>query len=309
MSSTFLHPKKAFSDPTQYWKLVLLASFVMTSSILFGTQYARDNRTETDQNVPIVSPIAYTMAGLLVGFGTRLGNGCTSGHGVCGMARLSPRSFTAVATFMTTAILTVFLTSPTANWADRTSFLRTDTVLPLDSQLGMQFTFFVVAVALAAPLFAKTKADPSRLGPAALAGSMFASGLAISQMVVGSKLFGFLNVAAIANGTWDPTLVTVLGAAVGISFLSYQFVEGCGVCKNAMALKCPWNAPQFSVPTNRVIDRQLVLGSAIFGIGWALALLCPGPALFLAATGNQNILYRWLPAFLLGSMAAERFRK
>jgi uncharacterized membrane protein YedE/YeeE len=48
-------------------------------------------------------------AGLLVGFGTRLGSGCTSGHGVCGLARLSPRSFGAVATFMAAAMLTVFL--------------------------------------------------------------------------------------------------------------------------------------------------------------------------------------------------------
>lgn len=49
------------------------------------------------------------IAGLLVGFGTRLGSGCTSGHGVCGLARLSPRSFAAVATFMAAAIVTVFL--------------------------------------------------------------------------------------------------------------------------------------------------------------------------------------------------------
>ncbi|MFD6318678.1 YeeE/YedE family protein [Methylorubrum thiocyanatum] len=49
------------------------------------------------------------IAGLLVGYGTRLGSGCTSGHGVCGLARLSPRSFAAVATFMATAMITVFL--------------------------------------------------------------------------------------------------------------------------------------------------------------------------------------------------------
>jgi uncharacterized membrane protein YedE/YeeE len=49
------------------------------------------------------------IAGLLVGFGTRLGNGCTSGHGVCGMARLSPRSLVATATFMATAAATVFI--------------------------------------------------------------------------------------------------------------------------------------------------------------------------------------------------------
>jgi uncharacterized protein len=56
------------------------------------------------------SPVALVVAGLLVGFGTRLGNGCTSGHGVCGMARLSPRSILATLTFMATAALTVFVT-------------------------------------------------------------------------------------------------------------------------------------------------------------------------------------------------------
>lgn len=56
-----------------------------------------------------VSPAALVLAGLLVGFGTRLGNGCTSGHGVCGMARLSPRSILATLTFMATAALTVFV--------------------------------------------------------------------------------------------------------------------------------------------------------------------------------------------------------
>ena len=55
------------------------------------------------------SPVALIVAGLLVGFGTRLGNGCTSGHGVCGMARLSPRSILATLTFMATAALAVFV--------------------------------------------------------------------------------------------------------------------------------------------------------------------------------------------------------
>lgn len=55
------------------------------------------------------SPAALIIAGLLVGFGTRLGNGCTSGHGVCGMARLSPRSIAATLTFMATAAVTVFV--------------------------------------------------------------------------------------------------------------------------------------------------------------------------------------------------------
>ena len=57
----------------------------------------------------VAAPVALGAAGLLVGFGTALGSGCTSGHGVCGLARLSPRSLAAVATFMATAALTVFV--------------------------------------------------------------------------------------------------------------------------------------------------------------------------------------------------------
>ncbi|MEX2468466.1 MAG: YeeE/YedE family protein [Pseudohongiellaceae bacterium] len=56
------------------------------------------------------APIPTVVAGLLVGFGTRLGSGCTSGHGICGIARLSRRSFTATLTFIVTAVITVFVT-------------------------------------------------------------------------------------------------------------------------------------------------------------------------------------------------------
>ncbi|MGE8280586.1 MAG: YeeE/YedE family protein [Stenotrophomonas sp.] len=55
------------------------------------------------------SPVLLVVAGLLVGFGTRMGNGCTSGHGVCGLGRLSVRSFAAVLTFMATAVLTTYI--------------------------------------------------------------------------------------------------------------------------------------------------------------------------------------------------------
>lgn len=67
---------------------------------------------------PTSSPLLLVVAGLLVGFGTRMGNGCTSGHGVCGMARLSPRSMVATATFMACGIATVFVARhlPGAPW-------------------------------------------------------------------------------------------------------------------------------------------------------------------------------------------------
>ena len=86
----------------RYWRLAFVIGLICGAAIYFlaagrhGVQLPADNLT-------------LIVAGLLVGFGTRLGSGCTSGHGVCGLARLSPRSLAATATFMLFGMLTVFL--------------------------------------------------------------------------------------------------------------------------------------------------------------------------------------------------------
>lgn len=89
--------------PDSLWRLAFLVGIpvgVMLVSAVQNTQPA----VELDASRPLI-----ILGGLLVGFGTRLGGGCTSGHGVCGLARLSPRSIVATATFMFTAALTVYL--------------------------------------------------------------------------------------------------------------------------------------------------------------------------------------------------------
>jgi hypothetical protein len=70
LSTTGLDLKKALTDPSQYWKLVLLSSFTLTASLLFGPEYSRDTRMlDPSDDVPIPSALAYSLAGLLVGFG------------------------------------------------------------------------------------------------------------------------------------------------------------------------------------------------------------------------------------------------
>ncbi len=85
------------------WRAVFLAG-LLAGPALFRLLSGYWPPVHLDQPWPLLA-----LAGLLVGYGTRLGSGCTSGHGVCGLARLSPRSFVAVATFMSAATLTVFL--------------------------------------------------------------------------------------------------------------------------------------------------------------------------------------------------------
>lgn len=79
MRSLLMSPHKTFQDTKQFWKLVLLSTFLGTSTFVLGPRFLSDTRSDTDVTVPLPSPLAYTLAGLLVGFGTTLGNGCTSG--------------------------------------------------------------------------------------------------------------------------------------------------------------------------------------------------------------------------------------
>ena len=86
------------------WRVLFIGGLII-GSFLAMNFFASDRPLEMQ-----ASPLLTIIAGLLVGFGTRLGSGCTSGHGICGLARFSRRSFTATVLFMATAIVTVFLT-------------------------------------------------------------------------------------------------------------------------------------------------------------------------------------------------------
>jgi hypothetical protein len=149
-----------------------------------------------------------------------------------------------------------------------------------------------------------------KLLPSALAACLFAVGLAVSGMVLPSKVLGFLNLYTIPLGTYDPTLLTVMIGGCIISMISYQFVKPFSLIfradsKSPLALDRPLLVSKFSVPCNRVIDFQLIFGAMCFGIGWALAGVCPGPAIFLFATGAKPVIICWWPAFFVGSVLAQ----
>ncbi|HSK38524.1 MAG TPA: YeeE/YedE family protein [Arenibaculum sp.] len=103
--------------------------------------------------------------------------------------------------------------------------------------------------------------------PSALAsGLLFGLGLIVSGMIDPAKVLGFLDVA----GAWDPTLLFVMGGAMIVAFVGYRHV---------LRRPAPLFAARFELPTRRDIDDRLVVGAALFGIGWGLAGFCPGPAL------------------------------
>jgi uncharacterized membrane protein YedE/YeeE len=108
---------------------------------------------------------------------------------------------------------------------------------------------------------------------ALLAGLIFGLGLYLSGMTDPAKVLGFLDLA----GDWDPSLALVMLGGLLVSSVFFFFARR----RDSSLLGAP-----MQMPTQRHIDRRLVLGSLVFGMGWAIAGLCPGPALALLLTGR-----------------------
>lgn len=116
-------------------------------------------------------------------------------------------------------------------------------------------------------------------------GLLFGLGMVISGMADPAKVIGFLNVAVIfdAQTSWDPSLLFVMGGALMVFMPAYFFV--------IKPRKQPLNAQVFSVSTMQQPDRRLIGGAVLFGIGWGLVGVCPGPALASMALGEPAV---WL---------------
>lgn len=117
------------------------------------------------------------------------------------------------------------------------------------------------------------------------AGLLFGAGLTVSQMVNPTKVISFLDI----TGNWDPSLAFVMGGALIVTFVGYKLV-----LKNAT----PFFEDKFRLPTRKDVDAPLIIGGALFGIGWGLSGLCPGPALAsLRFAGYNGLVF-------VGSMLA-----
>jgi len=122
-------------------------------------------------------------------------------------------------------------------------------------------------------------------------GLLFGIGLIVSGMSNPAKVLNFLDLA----GTFDPSLAFVMGGAVLVAFVGFRLV---------LVRERPLLAPRFQLPTRTDIDTRLIVGPALFGIGWGLGGFCPGPAftaLSLAAPGTLA----FVPAMLAGMWAAR----
>lgn len=128
-----------------------------------------------------------------------------------------------------------------------------------------------------------------------LAGLMFGLGLIVSGMANPAKVLGFLDLA----GAWDPSLALVMSGAIAVGFFAFLLAK-----KRTLSLI----GAEMKLPSARHIDRRLVMGSVIFGMGWGLAGFCPGPGLVALGAGAPKAA-TFVVAMLIGMIVFELLEK
>jgi uncharacterized membrane protein YedE/YeeE len=126
-------------------------------------------------------------------------------------------------------------------------------------------------------------------------GLIFGLGLLISGMSNPAKVLNFLDLGGIGAGTWDPSLAFVMAGAVAVTFVGFKLV---------LKRSQPLFAARFQLPGKSEIDRRIILGPAIFGVGWGLAGFCPGPAFTALGFGTKAALL-FVASMLVGMVLAR----
>jgi uncharacterized membrane protein YedE/YeeE len=123
-------------------------------------------------------------------------------------------------------------------------------------------------------------------------GALFAVGLAISGMTKPSKVHAFLDIA----GVWDASLMFVMAGAVAVHLVLYRLIS---------RRRAPLFDAKFHVPSRQEIDLRLLVGAALFGVGWGLGGYCPGPGIVSAASGSLGAVV-FVVGMTIGILVEQR---
>lgn len=126
-----------------------------------------------------------------------------------------------------------------------------------------------------------------------VSGLVFGIGLILAGMTEPLKVKGFLDLA----GAWDPSLALVMGGAIALGAVAFA---------RARRRDRSWTGAPIEIPNNKTIDRRLVTGGVLFGIGWGIAGFCPGPALVALGSGVGSAGI-FVAAMLLGMVLHDKF--
>lgn len=217
--------------------------------------------------------VGFALSGILVGFGSKLGNGCTSGHGVCGLPRFSLRSWTFIILMMVCSIsfANIFKAEHLFSPAIKEEIVENHSlvfvkVISISGFILLNTTFiYLILKSLINQFYSYFVTF--------LVAFTFALGLIISGFVKRSKVINFL----VFDKNWDPSLGIILGTVFTMNYFFF---------KNIFKQKKPFLKENFTMPSKNKVDFKLVMGGCIFGLGWAISGICPGPALLLFQFGT-----------------------
>ena len=207
----------------------------------------------------------------MVGFGTTTGNGCTSGHGICGISAFRVRSLFGTCTFMLAGVVTAI--------ADDTSSFLPVFSNGLDVRqsgivIGVSIAVCLMMLALAMMARAQFRDRFERTQPLLAAtavifeclfGVSFGLAMSVSNMTLLSATISFLDLRY-----WNPALAFIMASAIAVTAPAYYF---------AGKKEFPFLDVKFHRPVGSVIDAKLLLGEVVFGVGWGLVGACPAPAI------------------------------
>ncbi|PWY93539.1 YeeE/YedE family integral membrane protein [Aspergillus sclerotioniger CBS 115572] len=242
--------------------------------------------------------------GFLLGWGTKNGRGCTSGHMLCGISRMSPRSFIATAVFFTTALLTANFVAggnippcagevpcymPVYPATGEIIFMVGTTIL------ASVMNFFVVPRTL-------DRSHRSRTIFSYLAGLEFGMGLLFSGMADPAKVLRFFAFLSDPS-RFDPSLALIIVFGIGPSLATYLSIRPGQHTDEKVEQSKPTLAERWQLPTATVadIDWRFVAGAMVFGLAWGLRGVCPGPAVLRTVLQPAWGLAE-MTGFMLGDM-------
>ena len=271
ISGTFF---KAITLGDFSYNISFLSGMVLIPSLIrafTNESFYRKFLEEPLEYVQSLSIIGFIISGFLVGFGTKMANGCTSGHGVCGLPRLSKRSIFAVLTFLIFGFIFATLRY-------HVKFLETDFILHnLEKAVLSENTIKIICIVIFSVslltfilniIYKITKQKQNELKDITISfcvGILFSFGLVESGMIKRHLVLLFLSIGK----DWDATLIFVLGSAVGINLITFNLM--------LKKLEKPILHEKFQLPEKTEVDKKLIIGAAIFGIGWGFCGICPGP--------------------------------
>ncbi|EEA20862.1 hypothetical protein TMatcc_000860 [Talaromyces marneffei ATCC 18224] len=252
-----------------------------------------------------VSAAATLGLGVLTGWGTKNDQGCTSGHMLCGLSRLSARSLIATAIFFTTAVVTASL-SPLLTGIDLIPACGNGATpcyyptYPSGYELAVMTTSCISALFTTFVLGPKvlTRSYKSRRVFAYLAGVQFGLGLLFSGMADSKKVIRFFALFGGAVDKFDPSLALIILFGIGPSLYGYLTAEPGKNAEKPPTLAEKWSLPKLTVAD---INWRFIVGAVIFGVAWGSSGTCPGPAILRSVLQPVwGVL--WMSGYFLGGV-------